>query len=254
MFATPPPHHFTSDGAPSDHCFLACADHGVEVWQNQSSGAKMRNGRPALNNCDTSRACRKALQDYVHHECLRLVQALGDRFGRDRLFMSTVAFGPPNEDYRVLTEMAGKLPQSSFQKLGLTAGGLRTAFSTLSATLTTLRTDVSTGSQTERLIKKAPVDAQVHDLTWHVYPYDQIREPGLDLYWLLRKLRYNMSAKKWEQVELGPGADGFAIAQESFGSGAERNVFKCSEVNDHNIVGEKLVAKESKYEGLNEKN
>jgi hypothetical protein len=43
---------------------------------------------------------------------------LGDMFGRDRMRVHTVAFGPPDENYLVLDEMAKQLPLSSFQKLG----------------------------------------------------------------------------------------------------------------------------------------
>ncbi len=43
------------------------------------------------------------------------VKRLGDLLGRDRVFVGTVAFGPPDEDYGVLRAMAGVLPRSSFQ-------------------------------------------------------------------------------------------------------------------------------------------
>jgi hypothetical protein len=65
---------------------------------------------------------------------------LGDMFGRDRMCVQTVAFGPPDENYAVLDEMSKQLPLSSFQKLGLSAANLRTAMTSLSSSLTTLRT------------------------------------------------------------------------------------------------------------------
>ncbi|KAJ1495217.1 hypothetical protein T484DRAFT_1763193 [Baffinella frigidus] len=43
---------------------------------------------------------------------------MGDLFGRDRLYLTTVAFGPPTENFQVLQDMAAVLPRSSFQKLG----------------------------------------------------------------------------------------------------------------------------------------
>ena len=52
-----------------------------------------------------------------------------------------MAFGDPNQNYQVLQQMGEALPRGSFQKLGLNAGGLRTAFSSLSSSLTTLRND-----------------------------------------------------------------------------------------------------------------
>ena len=51
-----------------------------------------------------------------------------------------MAFGPPDQSYHVLQGMAEKLPRGSFQKLGLSADKMRTAFSSLTSDLTTLRT------------------------------------------------------------------------------------------------------------------
>ena len=47
---------------------------------------------------------------------------------------------PIYQDYSVLERMATCLPNSSFQKLGLAACSLQSALSTLTSTLTTLRT------------------------------------------------------------------------------------------------------------------
>ena len=92
----------------------------------------------------------------------------------------------------------------------MTAGGLKTAFSSLSSTLTTLRTDVSTKSQTERKVKKAAVGAEASDLTWHVYPKtgsSSYFQSSME-YALLRKLRYSLDARDWLSMDLNHDADG----------------------------------------------
>lgn len=109
---------FLSDGAPSDHTDREC-EHGVQVWQQVTgrygAGLYRPNGRPKLQDCATSQACRKALQQLVQTECKEKIQLLGDLLGRDRMHVHTVAFGPPDEDYTVLQAMARVLPRSSFQ-------------------------------------------------------------------------------------------------------------------------------------------
>ena len=57
------------------------------------------------------------------------------------MVVSTVAFGPPQEDFEVLKNMSTVLPRGSFQKLGLSAAALKTAFSSLTSSLTSLRSE-----------------------------------------------------------------------------------------------------------------
>ncbi len=56
----------------------------------------------------------------VHKACLDKIKHMGDLLGRDRVFVGTVAFGPPDENYQVLQDMSGILPKNSFQ-VGLTS-------------------------------------------------------------------------------------------------------------------------------------
>jgi hypothetical protein len=56
-----------------------------------------------------------------------------------------VAFGPPKDEYRLLQQMAAVIPGSSFQKLGLSASGLTSCFSSFSSTLTSMRTSLAQG-------------------------------------------------------------------------------------------------------------
>ena len=92
---------------------------------------------------------RAQLKARVESECCQRLRRIGDLVGRDRVFVGTVAFGKPDEDYSVLRSMAATLPRNTFQKLGLSVGGLKTAFSSLTSTLTTMRTECA-ATKTER--------------------------------------------------------------------------------------------------------
>eukprot|EP00899_Mesostigma_viride_P010636 jgi/Mesvir1/19574/Mv09878-RA.1 len=252
---------FLSDGAPSDHTEMACI-HGVQVWQPSPSG-KLFKGKPALNNCSMGpNTCRRSVHDTVKADCLRAVNTLGDMFGRDRTFLGTVAFGPPGEDYQVLQEMAQRLPRSSFQKLGLQVGGLRTALSSLTSELTTLRTEVGgeggriQGTPRDKVVLKE--EAGVSNLwtykgaiavtEWHGWTlYD-----GSDV----RKFRYDQSDRDLVEVAFDEGASGMAFYKSPFAEGVERFVYRCMEISAPQYaadgrafatqVGKKLVAKEAR--------
>ena len=198
---------FLSDGAPSDHNELACR-HGIQVWQPGHGTFK---GKPALRTCPDTHNCRKAIQAHVRSECVKKVQKLGDLFGRDRVFIATVGFGPASESYEVLEEMARAMPRSSFQKLGLTAGGLRTAFSSLSSTLTSMRTE-SAGDGAKRDLRKHDVERPLDDLEYDVYVGAKF----------LKKERWELTTQSWESIALTGKATGVAHANEYFSSGAER--------------------------------
>ena len=132
---------FLSDGAPSDHGKFNCK-HGVPVWSD--TGAFV-NGRNELVSCGLDvRECRQEVKAEVGRQCCQAVRDLGDTFGRDRFSLHTVGFGPATEEFQVLADMAAMLPRpSSFQKLGLAANRLSTVFSSLSSTLTTMRTEAA---------------------------------------------------------------------------------------------------------------
>eukprot|EP00607_Mallomonas_marina_P008608 CAMPEP_0182424656 /NCGR_PEP_ID=MMETSP1167-20130531/10888_1 /TAXON_ID=2988 /ORGANISM="Mallomonas Sp, Strain CCMP3275" /LENGTH=732 /DNA_ID=CAMNT_0024604629 /DNA_START=58 /DNA_END=2253 /DNA_ORIENTATION=+ len=135
---------FLSDGAPSDHIHRTC-EHGVQVWLSDGTGVQKNikgKMKAALKECGKrSSKCRVDLKSLVEMEILRKVRDLGDMCGRDRIRIHTVAFGNPNEDFRVLKQMSNQLPRHSFQKLGLSSICLSTAFSSLSSSLTSLRTE-----------------------------------------------------------------------------------------------------------------
>jgi hypothetical protein len=151
---------FLSDGAPSDHTELCCM-HDVPVWQPCITGRMTQKGKHVLQQCATSAVCRASVMRTVNEQCLKRIDHLGDLFGRDRVYVGTVAFGPPDQQYTVLQQMAERLPRGSFQKLGLSADKLRTAFSSLTSDLTTLRTvgGSAAGLTLRQLKTRSPNDA-----------------------------------------------------------------------------------------------
>ena len=119
---------FLSDGAPSDHVFMECP-HGVIVWQQEKPGSGLKPGsgpgsgssskgeqgrgkgskgnnseqRHEVSKCRNVPRCRQLARQSVAVQCVELVKAMGDEFGRDRIRLHTVAFGPHDEDYQVPT-------------------------------------------------------------------------------------------------------------------------------------------------------
>ncbi len=245
---------FLSDGAPSDHVGASC-DHGVKVWTGD--GTCNRQGRENLGMCypNTVRQCRADIKLDIRRQCLELIQCMGDKIGRDRVSLHTVAFGPAVEDFAVLQEMATVLPRSSFQKLGLAAGNLLTAFSSLSSTLTSLRTEGGAHGLTLRAPRQQETQSSaaaslgnrvVGSAGWHIYT-------GRNL---VSKQMWSESDKTFINVPLLRGATGIAMMEVSFGQGAERVAFRCTEVGPENRslsrdaikVGLPLVAKETLFE------
>jgi len=253
---------FLSDGAPSDHNFLECA-HGVQVWQPDLLNAKMhRSGRPSLRACgnDSNSKCRQAVKERVQKDCLERLTKLGDMLGRDRVYVGTIAFGPPGDDYQVLQAMAKRLPQGSFQKLGLSVDSLKTAFSSLTSDLTTMRTEMG-GTTPLTLRKNRFQETSYHRNLREESLMDDLidQTSGWDIYRKdeIKKHKYDMQQRRLVEVPLTRGAEGVAVFHYWFSQGVERLVYKCTEIKDYeergglkfsSKFGEHLVAKESKHE------
>lgn len=143
---------FLSDGEPSDHLQREC-EHGVRVWSEEAEPTmRRRSGRANLKQCPAFAQpwrCRREVKTQVQDECLQKMREIGDVLGRDRVVVAVVAFGDVSQDYSVLQQMGHALPRGSFRKLALNANGLRTAFSSLSSSLTTLTTDAGGGDRTQ---------------------------------------------------------------------------------------------------------
>ncbi|KAL3892694.1 MAG: hypothetical protein SGPRY_014879 [Prymnesium sp.] len=87
---------------------------------------------------------------------------MGELLGGERMIIRTVAFGDPNENFRVLKETSKQLPRGSFSKLGVNPAALRTALSAFSSSLTTLTTEA--GTSQNRTLRAVRVHwGQTHD-------------------------------------------------------------------------------------------
>jgi len=207
-----------SDGAPSDHMLRACKC-GIKVFEYNHKE------QPLMGHTSRGKAykCREAVHAAVKSDCVERMRALG----RDKAIVCTVGFGPPKEDFKVLQEMADALPRGSFQKLGLNASGLRTAFSSLSSSMTELRTEGGGRSLTQRTDKVVDRHQQIaHSEAvlgadgWWIYSGAEV----------LGKYTWDVTRRELVQGRLLAGATGMAFVQEPFAQGAERLVYRCSEI------------------------
>jgi len=252
---------FFSDGAPSDQALMQC-EHGVPVFQVD------RKAEPLMQHKSAASAwtCRGRVHDRVKTECLSRVRKIGDVFGKEKVVLRTLAFGPPNEDFKLLEEMAAALLRGAFQKLGLNADKQRTAFSSLSSSMTELRTEGGGRALTrrEKVVNTAQVINQTSQLVkgydgWWIYAFDHFTG----------KFAYN-AANGLLPARMTDGANGLAFVEEPFAEGAERFVYRCTEIQvpenlgdewfwrgvyagDKNIMmayrrGIRLVAKEARDE------
>ena len=150
--------------------------------------------------------------------------------------------------------MAAKLPRSSFQKLGLSAAGLSTAFTSLTNSLSVMRTEGGAVPMTLRNVQHEDAAARTEFIqdrrgseagweTYHCYTGT--------LRW---KRRFDRNYRDFVDVPLSAGATGVAIYSSKFAHGVERNVFHCTEITGTGQVGwtratgEWLVTKETRYE------
>jgi hypothetical protein len=224
---------FLSDGAPSDHGHVMC-EHGVLVWQQLADGN--------LTICgEGGPRCRAKVKQEMLSECLERIKALGALLGRDRLHFCTVAFGPEDEDYEVLQKMAAQLPRGSFHKLRLTPESLRTACSTLTSSLTSLRRDDTRAHArlTERAVPREPTAATAAATAaaaaagqrsvegWHAYLLSRGE--------VLSKRSYRLADGAMEAAAYEQGSDGIAHAAHCFGQAWLRILF--SEPQGAKIAG-----------------
>lgn len=246
---------FFSDGAPSDQQSMKC-EHGIELFQID------RKADPKMQHRTKGAAwfCRKKIVETLNKDCCQRVKRIGQTFGLENVIFRTLAFGPPSENFSLLEEMAEKLPRGEFQKLGLNASNLRTAFSSLSSSLHTLRTEGGSKSLTPRtdkiVNKNQKLDSNLEYINtkdgWYIYAVDDF----------IGKFDFVNSSNQGtrgniQRSSLTEEANGLAFYEEPFAEGAERFVYRCTEVNSdyRNIisketagrrVGLRLVAKEAK--------
>ncbi|KAJ1475844.1 kinase-like domain-containing protein, partial [Baffinella frigidus] len=234
---------FLSDGAPSDHVGKECP-HGIKVWTQDGNRLDAR-GHPKLLVCPWGGpACRNAVQNECEEKCLNEIVKIGDILGRDRTFIGTeppLSFGPPSEEFQTLRDMAGVLPKNRFHKGGLSSGFLNTAFSSLSTSLTSLRTEAPSPTLFSYSFVCGNKEEEEED-----YGGRNARSRAF-----ISKTRWEPAARRFVAVPLTHGATGIAHANASFAQGAERLAWHCTEVDTQlRPVGTKLVAKMTKHENF----
>lgn len=189
----------------------------------------------------------------VNEDCCQRVKSIGQVFGRDKVIFCSIAFGPPGANFSLMKQMADVLPRGSFQSLALNAANLKTSFSSLSRSLHTLRAEKPLGL-TLRSDKVVDVNQRVENALflagtrrWRIYAF-------FDFFGKYEYTGHQCSAKP------SPGSNGFAFHRDPFAEGAERFVYRCSEIfakasdytgaasrgNIAKIIGLRLVAKEAK--------
>ncbi|KAL3936397.1 MAG: hypothetical protein SGBAC_008274 [Bacillariaceae sp.] len=247
---------FFSDGAPSDQANMKCV-HGIDIFNiNRKIDPKM--GHKSKNQ---AWKCVHGMAGSVEQECCERVKSIGKIFGPDKVIFRTLAFGPPKENFTLLEKMATVLPRGEFQKLGLNAANLKTSFSSLSSSLSTLTTEGGHRALTRRSDKVVDKNQRV-DNTGYLLD-------GADGWWIyalhdfIGKYEFkddSSSVRKLRRIDLFSEANGIAFLQQPFAEGAERFVYRCTEIestgydyeyaaSSDNMAarcGLRLVAKEAK--------
>ena len=118
---------------------------------------------------------------------------------RDGAAADQVAFGPAAEEFKVLQDMAAALPKGKFLRGGLSSGFLSTAFTALSTSLTSLRTEAGGAPLTRRIVPMSREGRRAvgHD-HWDIY----LTRPGV------------------LDAAGAAGAAGAAVSAEALGAGA----------------------------------
>ena len=84
---------FLSDGAPSDHTEQKC-EHNVQVWKHDKHRPTTA-GKFKFLECVSGWPCRTGIITQNFADCKKKIRELGDLFGRDKVVVSTIAFGNP---------------------------------------------------------------------------------------------------------------------------------------------------------------
>ena len=219
---------FLSDGAPSDQTGMPCS-HGIYVWKNDTSVRPDGTGKHPLRRCEASekpQSCQWEVQRELKKACCDRVKQLGVRFGRERTVFATVAFGDPKGNYSMLQQMSRMLPRGSFSKLGVNLSALRTTMSSLSASLTSMRTEAAGGSA--MTLRDVQVGAESNDE--HRARLDVVAGDGWHVFLDVTKLEYSVEHECLREVPMSEVPIGIAFRTTPFAQGAERFAHRGSEL------------------------
>ena len=156
--------------------------------------------------------------------------------------------------------MAKVLPRSSFQKLGLAAASLRSAMSSLSSNLTSMRTETnnnSHGGGRQSMTRRTDLEESNPDDV--AGTLDDVK-----IFRFMAKWEWDPKTSGWTQVyrttgQSITGKSYIMVARKYFAKGAERAAFECNEANiepyQNHVYrsGPRLVAKESLFEEQHKK-
>ena len=143
--------------------------------------------------------------------------------------------------------MAKVLPRSSFQKLGLAAASLRSAMSSLSSNLTSMRTESSSHVDGGRQSMTRRIDLEESKP-------DDVAGTQFKIFQFVAKFEWDITGSGWIQSDKTTGMCFLGVARKYFGKGVERAAFDCNEVKRSGDGGQfyrsgpRLVAKEYLYE------
>jgi hypothetical protein len=223
---------FCSDGAPSDSTTLEC-EHGVQIFQVDRKADSLMGHRSA----GSAWHCRKNLHERIKRECLERIRKIGDVFGRDKVILRTLAFGPAKENFELLEDMAAALPRGEFSRLGLNATNLKTAFSSLSSSMTELRTEGGSRTLTRRdkfVNKDQKIDLSSDVVRgrdgWWIYSFESLVGKFEFKSRVINPLTGSSSRGEMVPCPLTTNATGLAFFEQPFAEGAERFVYRCTEI------------------------
>ena len=232
---------FLSDGRPSDR----------NLKRKRPSDIYMEKGRCYLLPNETSIFPNNIIQ-LVRSKCT---------IYKDRLTFSAICFGKDSSDFDIMKnkiEVAKELGcKSYFNHFHWDVDPLRTMLSTTMTSLTQTRTllsrlngfDIDKNREWQQVEK----DFILNDQTFILADY-QIYNDAQGYLVSRNRLEYEKACEEkytacWNEIPFHhPDATGVAVHRKAFGEGAERIVFKMTEINDaREPVGMELVAKASLY-------
>jgi hypothetical protein len=195
------------------------------------------------------------------------IDDLASKFGR-RLAVGTIGFAGPSEDFKTLKRMTKQCAsydcQASFHAPALTAHSLKQVLTSLSATVTRTKVEMTAvGGSLQRTVRNVQRESKLavaneveadddvcHRANeWLLFDSstDEIRRAT----WDSDKETATEGADPWTKHDstfLHESARGVAMHNKIFGEGAERMVKRFREIDeDLNYVGPWMVAKESRY-------
>eukprot|EP00934_Nitzschia_sp_Nitz4_P006308 Nitzschia sp. Nitz4//scaffold16_size188269//169077//171090//NITZ4_001817-RA/size188269-snap-gene-0.151-mRNA-1//-1//CDS//3329538595//6298//frame0 len=172
---------------------------------------------------------------------------------KSKLSILGMGLGASGQDFYALSSMVDLAKShganGEFIHAGLSAGNLAEGFSSISSTLTTVRTELVGQEEEEES------EENTQEIVGLKYRESMSKSRGDCTRYMKDVRRYTFSIKRWERYDdpwipssfANKHAVGFEIDKTPFGKGVERLAFRFHEINKSNeLVGNILVGKENK--------